>query len=112
MSCEGRHPGDEPEPVRDAGRVLRPEASVLGDEALIPARNMIRPVPNRFTHELVVDEPFRLDRPERGGEPDGVLVAGTPVVVLVEGAERCRVVDDSGLYVEVRRSSLRRLPDA
>jgi hypothetical protein len=112
MSSEGRHPGDEPEPVRDAGLVLRPEASVLGDEALIPERNMIRPAPNHFSHELVVDEPFRLDRAERGGDPDGVLAAGTPVVVLVEGDERCRVVDGTGLYVDVRRTSLRRLPDA
>jgi hypothetical protein len=32
--------------------------------------------------------------------------------VLVEGPERSRVVDGSGLYVEVRRESLRELPEA
>jgi hypothetical protein len=92
--------------------VQRPEAVVLGQEALLPERNVIRPPPNRFTHELVVDEPYRLDRPERSDEPDGVLAAGTRVVVLVEGPDRCRVVDGRGLYVEIRRDSLRELPGA
>jgi hypothetical protein len=41
-----------------------------------------------------------------------VLPASTRVVLLVESADRCRVVDGNGLYVEVRRASLRRLPDA
>ena len=87
----------------------RPETTVLDEEALVPERNLVRPPPNRFTHELVVDEPYRLDRP--GGPPDGVLPAGTRVVLLVEGPDRCRVVDGRGLYVEVRRASLRRLPE-
>jgi hypothetical protein len=59
----------------------------------------------------VVDEPYWLDRDETSPEPDGVLPAGTPVAVLVEDAGRCRVVDGSGLYVEVRRRSIRELPD-
>jgi hypothetical protein len=92
--------------------VQRPEALVLGEEALLPERNVVRPPPNRFTHQLTVDEPYRLDRPERSAEPDGVLPAGTRVVLLVEGPERCRVVDGRGLYVEVRRDSLRELAGA
>ena len=88
--------------------MLRPEAVVLGDEALVPADNIVRPPPNHFTHELAVDEPYWLDRPgRRDRQPDGILLAGTPVGLLVEGDDRCRVVDDRGLYVEVRRSSLR-----
>ncbi len=88
--------------------MLRPEAVVLGEEALVPASNLVQPPPNRFTHELVVDEPYWFDRPGRGHRrPDGVLRAGTPVAVLVEGEDRCRVVDGRGAYVEVRRSSLR-----
>jgi hypothetical protein len=90
--------------------MLRPETSVLSDEALVPEGNVVRPAPNRFTHELLVDEPYRFERPERADEPDGVLPAGTPVVVLVDGPDRCRVVDGSGLYVEVRRESLGKLP--
>jgi hypothetical protein len=39
-----------------------------------------------------------------------VLPAGTRVLLLVDGPERARVVDASGLYVEVRRASLRELP--
>jgi hypothetical protein len=93
-----------------AGEMLRPEPIVLGDDALVPDRHLIRPPPNRFTHELLNEEPFRFDRPEPAAEPDGVLPAGTQVVLLVEGPERCRVVDGSGLYVEVRRASLRKLP--
>jgi hypothetical protein len=92
--------------------VGRPDAVVLGEEALVPERNIVRPPPNRFTHELTVDEPYRLDRPKRAAEPDGVLPASTRVVLLVESADHCRVVDGNGLYVEVRRASLRRLPDA
>jgi hypothetical protein len=90
--------------------MLRPESQVLGDKTLIPEANLVRPPPNRFTHELGVDEPYRLDRPERTAEPDGVLPAGTQVAVLVQLGDRCRVVDGSGLYVEVRRASLRDLP--
>src|SRR6266508_5276152 len=78
--------------------------------SLVPASNLVRPAPNRFTDELVVDEPYWFDRAGRACGPDGVLPAGTPVVVLVEGADRSRVVDGNGLYVEVRRASLRKLP--
>jgi hypothetical protein len=90
--------------------MLRPEPVVLGEEALVPDRNVIDPPPNRFTHELTDDEPYRFDRPETVGEFDGVLPAGTPVALLVDGPERCRVADGRGLYVEVRRASLRELP--
>jgi hypothetical protein len=49
--------------------------------------------------------------PERR-EPDGVLPSGTRVVLHVEGPDRCRASDGSGLSVEVRRASLRKLPHA
>jgi hypothetical protein len=91
--------------------MLRPKPVVLGEEALVPDRNVIDPPPNRFTHSLTEDEPYRFDRPETRGEFDGTLPAGTPVTLLVEGPERCRVVDGRGLYVEVRRASLRELPN-
>src|SRR6266511_5360855 len=106
MTSEG--PGFAGEPKPEAGEILRPEAVVLGDEAIIPASNFIRPPPNRFTHDLAVDEPYKFEHPMRtDDQPDGILRAGTPVVLLVEGDDRCRVVDGRGLYVEVRRSSLR-----
>jgi hypothetical protein len=95
-----------------AGEVLRPQAIVLGDDALVPDGHMIRPPPNRFTHELTVDAPYHFDRPQRTGEPDGVLPAGTRVVALVEGPDSARVVDGNGLYVEVQKAGLRKLPDS
>jgi hypothetical protein len=104
--------GEKHRPPEEPGVILRPDVRVLADEALVPERNVVRPPPNRFTHELVADEPFRFDRPEPADEPDGILSAGTRVVLLVEDADGCRVVDSSGLYVAVRRSSLRKLPDA
>jgi hypothetical protein len=112
VAGEERHSGEAPDADSHPGTMLRPEASVLSDRALVPDRNLIRPAPNRFTHKLLADEPYRLDRPEPGDQPDGVLPAGTPVVLLVEGPDRCRVVDGSGLYVEVRRASLGKLPGA
>jgi hypothetical protein len=109
---EDRSPPDGAPPDVDGAEVLRPEATVLRDESLVPDTNFVDPPPNRFTHELVADEPYRLDRDTPGAEPDGVLRAGTPVIVLVEGSDRSRVVDDSGLYVEVSNANLRKLPGA
>ena len=77
----------------------------LGYQALIPERNLVRPAPNHFTHELVVDEPYHFHRPDQLDEPDGVLPARTQVALLAEGDERSRVVAGNGLYVEVRRAS-------
>jgi hypothetical protein len=108
--------GESPRPRDDLsgdqvpGVMLRPEATVLGDESLVPEVNTVRPAPNRFTHELSVDEPYRFDEGEETAEPDGVLPAGTPAVLLVEGPDRSRVVVQGGLYIEVRTASLRKLP--
>jgi hypothetical protein len=110
VTGEGRHPSNDHDIDPDAGVMLRPEMVILGDEVLVPRDNVVRPPPNRFTHELVVDEPYRFDRPEQTPRPDGVLPAGTRVVLLVEGDDRCRVVDGAGRYVQVRRDSLRELP--
>jgi hypothetical protein len=112
VTAEDRHSGDKLGTDSDAGVMLRPETSVLANEALAPERNLVRPAPNRVTHELLVDEPYRFDRPERAGEPDGVLPSGTRVVLHVGGPDRCRVSDGSDLYVEVRRASLRKVPHA
>jgi hypothetical protein len=112
MTAEPRRGKQGSEPRRDLGRMLRPEPVVLGEEALVPDRNVIEPPPNRFTHVLTNDEPYRFDRPEHRREADGVLAAGTPVALLVDGPERCRVVDGRGLYVEVSRASLRELPQS
>jgi hypothetical protein len=106
MAGEGRHSRDDP----DADVVLRPEFVVLGEGALVPEDNIVRPPPTRFTHELVVDERYHLDRPDRAPGADGVMRAGTRVALLEQTDDRCRVVDGRGLSVDVRRASLRELP--
>jgi hypothetical protein len=91
--------------------VLRPDPMVLAEEALIPEHNLVDPPPTRFTHQLTEDEPYRYDRPgRRRSEPDGVLPAGTAVVLMIEGERRSRVVDGEGRYVEVGTANLRELP--
>ena len=112
VTADARHSGEGSDKESNAGEMLRPEAVVLPENAVVPELNVVRPAPNRFTHELLVDEPYRFDPPGPTGEPDGVLPAGTPVVLLVEGPDRCRVVDGAGLYIEVRRASLRKLRES
>jgi hypothetical protein len=89
---------------------IRPRATVLDDKALIPARNVISPAPNQFTHELTRDEPYYFGEFESSKAADGSFPAGAQVVLLVyEGGPRCRVVDGRGLYVEVAYDSLQKL---
>jgi hypothetical protein len=112
MTNDDRPDDQESDTGPDEGAMLRPPAVVLDKKALIPESNLVRPAPNYFTHELVVDEPYHFDRRDQLDEPDGVLPAWTQVALLVAGDERCRVVAGNGLYVEVRRASLRKLPDS
>jgi len=100
------------EPSHERAQMLRPEVHVLDRSALVPDRNLVRPAPTHFTHELAVDTPFHLDRSPGHGEPDGVLPAGTAVVVAATHGDRCRVVDGRGLAVEVPQGSVRELGDA
>ncbi len=97
--------GEHDEP----GRFLRPDFVVLGDDALVPGPGVVTPPPERFTHELVRDEPYWFGaRDQRGDrEPDGVLAAGTPVVVVGSAGGLSRVVDATGLLVEVPTSAVR-----
>ena len=90
------------------GRVLRPKAEVLSDDALVPARNRIQPPPNQFTHELTQSQPYYYDDPR--GAAAGTYAVGTRVVLMVhEGDPFCRVADAQGLYVQTSYEGLRRL---
>jgi hypothetical protein len=93
----------------DEGVVLRPKVHALDGSALVPDSNVVRPAPTRFTHELTVDTPFRLDREVPGNAPDGTLPVGTPVVVTAMHDDRCRVVDGRGLAVDVPRDHLQEI---
>jgi hypothetical protein len=94
----------------ESGRMLRPDFVVLGDDALVPGPGVVTPPPERFTHELVRDEPYwfgAADDRRPQPEPDGVLAAGTPVVVIGSAGGRSRVVDATGLLVAVPAASVR-----
>ena len=92
---------------------VRPEAKVLPGESLIPAGSLIRPPPNRFTHETMARIPFSYSTTGDGDATDGSLAAGTKVVLLRSDEHgRASVVDGSGLYVVVPVSGLRRLDDS
>jgi hypothetical protein len=89
-------------------RMLRPEAVVLSDAALVPQHNLIKPPPNQFTHELQRSQPYFYKNAEDA--LDGEFTAGTRVVLMVyDGGGSCRVVDGRGLYVETAYGGLHRL---
>jgi hypothetical protein len=90
--------------------MLRPRAKVLPASAQLPDRNLIVPPPNRFTHEVIVDQPYYYTAPRRRKPPDGEFAAGTKVVLLVhDGGKVCRVADGRGLYVATAFAGLRPL---
>ena len=89
---------------------VRPPATVLPDEALVPPANLISPPPNHFTHELNRREPFYYATTwAKGARPDGELAPGTRVVLLRRDGSACRVVDARGLCVGIACDALRPL---
>ena len=86
--------------------VLRPAAEVLTADSLVPAANFVQPPPDQFSHVLTRDEPYRFGT-DLAASPDGELQRGTPVLVIVNDGHHARVIDERGLYVQVRSESLR-----
>jgi hypothetical protein len=98
------------EPAEAQGEILRPEAAILPDDALIPRPNLISPAPNQFTHELAFPQPFYYARAQPETPPDGELPATTRVILMAySGGIYCWVVDGQGLYVEIEYGGLRKL---
>jgi hypothetical protein len=92
------------------GEIERPKAMVLPPSAVIPAKNLIVPPPNQFTHEVAQAAPYYYDEPGQEHPPDGKFAQGTPVVLLAcEESGLCRVADGRGLYVVIPSDSLRKL---
>ena len=90
------------------GRMLRPKAVVLDNDALVPPKNVVKPPPNRFTHKVKRSQPYFYEGPR--DEPNGEFAEGTPVVLMVyHGGASCRVIDGHGLYVETAYGGLHRL---
>jgi len=95
------------------GRMIRPKAVVLNDAALVPEKNLIKPPPDQFTHELQQAQPYYYDQAQTAAKPDGELAAGAQVVLMVyDGGSYCRVVDAQGLYVETAYEGLRSLSES
>ncbi|MDQ3685426.1 MAG: hypothetical protein M3430_07455 [Acidobacteriota bacterium] len=90
---------------------IRPDAVVLPESAMVPAKNIIVPAPNQFTHELTRPQFFYFDvAQQQGRPPDGELPQGTKVVLLFhDDGSYCRVADGRGLYVEVEHDALQRI---
>jgi hypothetical protein len=89
-------------------RMIRPKAEVLPESALVPDRNLIRPPPDRFTHEVVAEQPYYYRAPGRRAAPAGRFAAGTRVLVLShDGGAFCHVVDGQGLRVVTAHKGLR-----
>jgi hypothetical protein len=88
---------------------VRPEASILDENALVPDENVISPPPNQFTHELKRSQPFYLSGVQQGRPPDGEFSAGTEVLLVRKDGNHCRVADGKGLYVEIECDSLKKL---
>ncbi|HEX9290878.1 MAG TPA: hypothetical protein VF904_15265 [Anaeromyxobacteraceae bacterium] len=89
--------------------VIRPEAVVLDDSAVVPKGRRISPPPNQFTHELA--------RAQRYGftgaadeKPSGELPAGAKVVLIAyDGGSHCHVIDARGLYVRLEYDALKKI---
>ena len=87
----------------------RPKAVVLPDDALVSKRYYIAPPPNQFTHQLLRPQPYYFGKSRT--KPAGEMAAGTKVVLMVfNQGKYCRVVDGTGLYVEIEYDSLQKLP--
>ena len=89
--------------------IVRPEAIVLPESALVLDRQLISPAPNQFTHELARAQPFHLAGAAPGAPPGGELPAGTRVLLVHDGGARCHVLDGRGLYVEIDADALSKL---
>ena len=84
----------------------RPEASLLPEDSLVPAKNRVEPPANVFSHVAVGSTPFYYDV---ASSAVGHFPSGTKLLVVNEGPDQCTVIDKSGLYVVVNRNDLRSL---
>jgi hypothetical protein len=91
--------------------ITRPPVKVLPPDAQLPERNVLQPVPNVFTHKLVVSQPYYYDEPPAAQLPAGEWTAGTLLIVIrvVQGYDYCWVADGNGRYVVTLRAGLRSL---
>jgi len=89
--------------------VIRPKTVILPDSAQLPERNVLRPPPNRFTHEIVAEQPYYYVALDQGAPPEGKFFTGTKVILLRHDGAECWVADGRGLYVATPCAGLRAL---
>ncbi|MEK7702650.1 MAG: hypothetical protein AAB317_01640 [Nitrospirota bacterium] len=88
--------------------MIRPKMNVLSESAVVPDRNLIRPTPTQFTHEVKSEQPYYYNVPGHTLVSDGTFLAGTKVVLLShDGGSFCHVVDGHGLSVVTAFEGLR-----
>ena len=93
----------------DCGRMERPAATVLPEEALVPEECVVRPAPTVFTHQLTAELPFRYTTSDQDSPPAGVLAAGSRVVLEKQAGDICQVIDGRGLRLTLSCRGLRHL---
>ena len=89
--------------------IIRPKATILPESAQLPDRNVLKPPPNRFTHEIVAEQPYYYMGRTQAAPPEGAFAPGTKVVLLRHDDADCWVADGRGLYVATACSGLRLL---
>ena len=92
-------------------RMLRPDATVLPESALVPDANL-KPPPTRFTHQVVAEQPFHYTAAQAGDVPDGRFAPGTQLLLLEhgDGHPLCWVQDGRGVCAVTPFAGLRALP--
>jgi hypothetical protein len=86
---------------------IRPEATILDENTIVPDRNLISPAPNHFTHEVVQSQPFYFLDEGWDTKPAGQFGAGSSVLLVHRGRDRCWVIDARGLLVLTRCAGLK-----
>ena len=80
-------------------RMLRPKKLVLPDSAIVD---------RAATHVVSEEQPYYLDKPGKGSEPDGTLRARTKVSLVSRGrGEMCLIEDAEGRRVYTSFAGLR-----
>lgn len=89
-------------------RMRRPAKVALPSGSNVPPGRLLLPPPTEFTHRVAARPlRFHYELPLAGAPPAGHLAGGAPVLVVrVESRGLCRVLDQRGLYVVVRRAGL------
>ena len=77
--------------------------------ATMPAAKTPPPPVSPATHMLTADEPYFATEPAAGAKPDGMLKAGSKVLLVIPGAQYSQITTDTGLSVYLLTDGLKAL---